>query len=133
VRRLFPDYRRVEKDYFTRTGIFPIMHTIVLRKDVYEQHPWAAASLYDAFVRSKEWAYAQLMETDALKLTLPWVVAEAEETRGIMGDDFWPYGIARNRVSLEALPQYLYEQHLAPRIPRIEELFAPLPSTARPA
>jgi 4,5-dihydroxyphthalate decarboxylase len=126
VRRLFPDYRHVEKEYFARTGIFPIMHTIVLRKDIYEKHPWAAASLYDAFVKAKEWAYAQLLETDALKLTLPWVVAEAEETRRIMGDDFWPYGIERNRVSLEALPQYLYEQHLASRVPRIDELFAPV-------
>ena len=124
VRRLFADYRRAEQDYFARTGIFPIMHTIVLRKDVYEKHPWAAPSLFEAFVKAKEWAYAQLMETDALKLTLPWVVAEMEETRRIMGHDFWPYGIEPNRVSLQALPQYLHEQHLAPRVLPIEELFA---------
>jgi 4,5-dihydroxyphthalate decarboxylase len=85
VRRLFQDYRNVEKDYFAKTGIFPIMHTIVLRKDVYEKHPWAAASLFEAFEQAKTWAYDQLMETDALKLTLPWVVAETEETRRIMG------------------------------------------------
>lgn len=126
VRRLFPDYREVEREYFARTGIFPIMHTIVLRKDIYENHPWAAPRLFDAFVRAKEWAYRQLMETDALKLTLPWVVAETEETRRLMGDDFWPYGIEPNRASLEALPQYLYEQHLAPRVPAVEELFAPV-------
>jgi 4,5-dihydroxyphthalate decarboxylase len=125
VARLFPDYRQAEKAYFAKTGIFPVMHTIVLRKDVYEKHPWAARSLYDAFVKAKEWAYAQLMETDALKLTLPWVVAEMEETRRVMGEDFWPYGIEPNRISLEALPQYLYEQHLAPRKPSIDELFAP--------
>ena len=125
IRRLFTDYRQTEKAYFARTGIFPIMHTIVLRKDVYEKHPWAAASLFDAFVKAKEWAYQQLIETDALKLTLPWVVAEMEETRRIMGHDFWPYGIEPNRLSLQALPQYLYEQHLAPRVPAIEELFAP--------
>ena len=125
VRRLFADYRRAEQGYFAKTGIFPIMHTIVLRKDIYEKNPWAAASLFQAFVKAKEWAYAQLVETDALKLTLPWVVAEMEETRRIMGHDFWPYGIEPNRVSLQALPQYLYEQHLAPRVPAIEELFAP--------
>lgn len=125
VRRLFPDYREVEKAYFARTGIFPIMHTIVFRREVYEANPWAATSLYEAFVKAKQWAYAQLVETDALKLTLPWVVAEAEETRRVMGHDFWPYGIEPNRVSLEALPRYLYEQHLAPRVPEIEELFAP--------
>ena len=124
VRRLFTDYRRAEQDYFAKTGIFPIMHTIVLRKDIYQKYPWAAASLFDAFVKAKEWAYAQLMETDALKLTLPWVVAEMEATRRLMGHDFWPYGIEANRVSLEALPQYLYEQHLAPRVVPIEELFA---------
>jgi 4,5-dihydroxyphthalate decarboxylase len=126
VRRLFPDYRQTEKAYFAKTGIFPIMHTIVLRKDVYERHPWAARSLFEAFVKAKEWAYEQLMETDALKLTLPWVVAEMEETRRIMGADFWPYGVEANRVSLEAVPQYLHEQHLAPRKPSVEELFAPV-------
>ena len=125
VKRLFPDYRAAEKAYFAKTGIFPIMHTVVLRKDIYEKYPWAASSLYEAFEKAKEWAYEQLVETDALKLTLPWVVAEIEETRRIMGHDFWPYGIEPNRVSLQALPQYLYEQHLAPRAPAIEELFAP--------
>jgi len=115
----------VEKAYFAKTGIFPIMHTIVFRREVYEAHPWAATSLFEAFVKAKQWAYAQLVETDALKLTLPWVVAETEETRRVMGHDFWPYGIEPNRVSLAALPQYLYEQHLAPRVPQIEELFAP--------
>jgi 4,5-dihydroxyphthalate decarboxylase len=125
VRRLFEDYRTAEKAYYAKTGIFPIMHTVVFRREVYEAYPWAATSLYEAFIAAKKWAYAQLAETDALKLTLPWVVAELEETRRIMGDDFWPYGLERNRTSLEALPQFLHEQHLAPRIPKIEELFAP--------
>ena len=125
VRRLFPNYREAEKEYFARTGIFPIMHTVVFRRDVYEANPWAASSLYEAFIKAKQWAYAQLVETDSSKLTLPWVVAETEETRRVMGHDFWPYGIEPNRVSLEALPRYLYEQHLATRVPEIEELFAP--------
>ena len=125
VKRLFNDYRQTEKEYFQRTGIFPIMHTIVFRREIYEANPWAATSLYEAFVKAKEWAYAQIIETDALKITLPWVVAETEETRRIMGVDFWPYGIEPNRVSLQALPQYLQEQNLISRIPQIEELFAP--------
>jgi len=125
VKRLFNDYRQTEKEYFQRTGIFPIMHTIVFRREIYEANPWAATSLYEAFVKAKEWAYAQIIETDALKITLPWVVAETEETRRIMGVDFWPYGIEPNRVSLQALPQYLHEQNLISRIPQIEELFAP--------
>ena len=124
VRRLFPDYRQAEKAYFAKSGIFPIMHTVVLRKDVYERHPWAAKSLFDAFEKAKAWAYQQLVETDALKITLPWVVAEMEETRRLMGDDFWPYGIEANRLSIDALPQYLHEQHLAPRRPSAAELFA---------
>jgi 4,5-dihydroxyphthalate decarboxylase len=123
VQRLFPNYRQVEQEYFAKTGIFPIMHAIVLRKDVYERHPWAAKSLFEAFVKAKDWAYRQLLETDALKLTLPWVVAEMEETRRLMGTDFWPYGIEPNRLSIQAVPQYLYEQYLAPHQARVEELF----------
>jgi 4,5-dihydroxyphthalate decarboxylase len=97
VRRLFSDYRRAEKEYFTRTGIFPIMHTVVFRRKMYEANPWAATSLYEAFIRAKQWAYAQLIETDALKLTLSWVVAEIEEIRRVMGYDFWPYRTSRPR------------------------------------
>jgi 4,5-dihydroxyphthalate decarboxylase len=131
VRRLFENYRQAEKEYFAKTGIFPIMHTVVLRKDVYEAYPWAATSLYEAFNKAKDYAYQELMETDALKLTLPWVVAEVEETRRIMGHDFWAYGVERNRVSLEALPRYLHEQSLSDRAPEIEELFAPNTLDAR--
>jgi 4,5-dihydroxyphthalate decarboxylase len=126
VRRLFSDYRQAEKAYFAKTGIFPIMHTVVLRKDVYARHPWAAKSLFEAFEKAKAWAYQQLSETDALKVTLPWVVAEMEETRRLMGSDFWPYGIEPNRLSIDTLPQYLHEQHLAPRKLPVEELFAPV-------
>jgi 4,5-dihydroxyphthalate decarboxylase len=125
VRRLFENYREAEKDYFARTGIFPIMHTVVLRREIYEANPWAAQSLYVAFAKAKAYAYEQLEETDALKVTLPWVLAELEETRRIMGDDFWAYGIGPNRPALEALPQYLHEQGLADRAPNVEELFAP--------
>jgi 4,5-dihydroxyphthalate decarboxylase len=131
VRRLFEDYRQVEKAYFEQTGIFPIMHAIVIRRDVYDANPWVAGSLFDAFEKAKQWAYEQLVEIDALKVTLPWIVAETEETRRAMGEDFWPYGLERNRRSLEALPQYLFEQHLAPRVVPIEELFAPLARSSR--
>lgn len=123
VRRLFSDYRESEKEYFERTGIFPIMHTVVFRREVYDANPWAALSLYEAFKKAKELAYAEMMETDALKITLPWVVAEMEETRRVMGHDFWPYGIESNRLALSTLPKYLHEQNLIQRIPEIEELF----------
>jgi len=107
------------------------MHTIVFRREVYEANRGPPRACTRRSSGQSGGRYAQLMETDALKLTLPWVVAETEETRRVMGDDFWPYGIEPNRVSLEALPQYLYEQHLITRVPKIEELFARIPWTPR--
>ncbi|MSQ25164.1 MAG: ABC transporter substrate-binding protein [Dehalococcoidia bacterium] len=125
VVRLFPKYAEVERDYYRRTKIFPIMHTFVLKKEVYEQNPWAAHSLYVAWVKARDAAYRELYETDALKITLPWVVSHTEEMRGLMGADFWPYGVKANRMVLDALAQYLVEQGLAPRAVTAEELFAP--------
>ena len=125
VRRLFPNYKEVEQDYFRRTGIFPIMHTLVVRQDVYDRHPWVARSLFKAFSAAKEYAYNEAYETDALKLTLPWVIGAVEEARATMGVDYWPYGVESSRPTLEALTQYLAEQGLAQRAAPIEELFAP--------
>ena len=94
VRRLFPDYRAAERDYFRTTGIFPIMHAVGVRRDVLEKHPWLAASIYKAFVQAKRLADAEFAETTALKIGLPWVTAEYDATRELMGDDFWSYGVA---------------------------------------
>ena len=124
VRRLFPDFRRVEREYYEKTGIFPIMHTLVLREELARQHPWLPRSLYDAFVESKRLGYERLQFTAALPISLPWLVAEAEETRALMGDDPFPYGVARNRKTLETLAGYTFQQGLAPRRLRIEEMFA---------
>ena len=93
VRRLFPDYRAAERDYFRKTGIFPIMHAVGVRRDVLDKHPWLAASVYKAFAQAKRLADAEFAETTALKIGLPWVNAEFDETRALMGDDFWSYGI----------------------------------------
>jgi 4,5-dihydroxyphthalate decarboxylase len=126
VRRLFPDYRKVEAEYFRRTGIFPIMHTVVIRKDVLERWPWVARSLYDAFCEAKARNMANLdTSLAALPISLPWVLAEADETRALMGDDFWPYGLEANRKTLETLARYSHSQRLARRLVPIEELFAP--------
>jgi 4,5-dihydroxyphthalate decarboxylase len=126
VRRLFPEYQREERDYFRATRIFPIMHTIVLRKDVYEQHPWVAQSLMKAFAAAQQHAYEQLEEMTALKVMLPWLAAHLEETRATMGlDDFWPYGLDANRSTLETFLRYSYEQGLLTRTLSPEELFAP--------
>lgn len=125
VKRLFPNFKEVEMDYFRRTGIFPTMHTVVIREDVYQQQPWVAQSLFKAFLKAKKQASQELYEADALKITLPWVLSEVEETRSVMGTDFWPYGVEPNRVTLEALTQYLVEQGVADRALPPEELFAP--------
>jgi 4,5-dihydroxyphthalate decarboxylase len=126
VRRLFADHGSAEREYFAKTGIFPIMHTIVIRKDVYEKNRWVAQSLVKAFEESKEITYEDLEEVTALKVTLPWLTAEVERTRVAMGtDDFWPYGLERNRETIATFLGYSYDQGLLPRRFEPEELFAP--------
>ncbi|HEV8677123.1 MAG TPA: ABC transporter substrate-binding protein [Methylomirabilota bacterium] len=125
VRRLFPDFRRVERAYYEKTGIFPIMHTVVVREELARQHPWLPRSLYDAFGEAKRLAYQRLDFTAALPSALPWLMAEVEETRALMGDDPFPYGVARNRKTLETLAGYIDRQGLAPRRLSVDEMFWP--------
>ena len=125
VRRLFADFATVEREYFRRTRIFPIMHTVVLRRDVYERHPWAAQSLYKAFCAAQQEAYEDLNHTAALKTMLPWLTAHVEDVRREMGDDFWPYGLPRNRETLTTFLRYSHEQGLSRRLLKPEHLFAP--------
>ena len=125
VTRLFDDFATVEREYFRRSGVFPIMHTLVLRRDVYERDRWIAQSLYKAFCAAQREAYADLSETAALKTMLPWLVAHLEETRREMGEDFWPYGIDRNRHTLDTFLRYSHAQGLAGRVLAPIELFAP--------
>ena len=125
VRRLFPDYRQVEQDYYRRTRIFPIMHAVGIRRDVLKAYPWLAASVFKAFARAKALAEAEFAETTALKIGLPWVTAEFESTTEVMGTDFWPYGLdAGNRHTLETMARYSYEQGLATRVVTVDEMFA---------
>jgi 4,5-dihydroxyphthalate decarboxylase len=124
VRRLFPDYRAAERDYFRRTGIFPIMHAVGIRRDVLDQHKWLAASIYKAFAQAKRTADAEFAETTALKIGLPWVTAEYEATMELMGTDFWSYGIAANHKTLSTMARYSHEQGLAVRLLTVEEMFA---------
>jgi 4,5-dihydroxyphthalate decarboxylase len=125
VRRLFDDYVTVEREYFRRTRIFPIMHTVVIRRDVYERNRWIAQSLCKAFGAAQKLAYADLLETAALKVMLPWAHANVEEARREMGGDFWPYGFEPNRRVLSTFLRYHHEQGLSPRLLEPEELFAP--------
>jgi 4,5-dihydroxyphthalate decarboxylase len=125
VRRLFPDYRSAEQDYYRRTGIFPIMHAVGIKRELLEQHPWLAASIYKAFVQAKRFADAEFVEITALKIGLPWVAFEFDATQDVMGQDFWSYGVPGNRKALEAMARYSYEQGLAVRLLTVEEMFAP--------
>ncbi len=124
VRRLFPDYRAVELDYYRRTGIFPIMHLIVIRRAAFEAHPFIAESLTRAFTAAKDRAVARLRARGGtLPFMLPWMKAEVEEMTKVFGPDPWPYGIAPNRTTLEALVAYLHDQDMISRRIPIEELF----------
>lgn len=125
VKRLFEDYPEVERRYFRETGIFPIMHTVAIRREVYESNRWVAQSLFKSFCESQRRTYEDLHETAALKAMLPWLTAHMEETRREMGDDYWPYGLEPNRKALATFLRYHHEQGLSPRLLTPEELFAP--------
>lgn len=125
VRRLFPNYKEIEQDYYSRTRIFPIMHTVVIRDDVHREHPWAAKALYRAFVAARDLALDGLYDTDALRLSLPWLIDHLEEARRAFGKDFWSYGIESNRPTWQAIGRYVYEQGLSPRVVSADELFLP--------
>ncbi|HKU85182.1 MAG TPA: ABC transporter substrate-binding protein [Casimicrobiaceae bacterium] len=125
VRRLFADYKSVEQRYFRETGIFPIMHTVVIRRDVYEQNRWVAQSLFKALVQAQALVYEDYRETAALKAMLPWLIEHIEEAEALMGPDFWPYGFERNRATLDTFLRYSFEQGLSRRKLEPEDLFAP--------
>lgn len=125
VRRLFEDFVPVEQDYFRRTKIFPIMHTVVIRREVYEKNRWVAQSLYKAFCQAQQETYQDLYETAALKAMLPWLTAHVEEARREMGDDFWPYGFDKNVETLSTFLRYSYEQGLSKHLLTPSQLFAP--------
>jgi 4,5-dihydroxyphthalate decarboxylase len=124
VKRLFPDYVEVEKEYYRRTKLFPIMHTIVIRRDVYNANPWVAQSLYKAFTSAKSKAYELYNQTAALAAMVPWLTAQIEETRREMGEDWWPYGLEANRAVLDTFLRYHHEQGLSKRRLAPEDLFA---------
>jgi 4,5-dihydroxyphthalate decarboxylase len=125
VVRLFEDFVDVERAYYRRTRIFPIMHTVVIRRELYERDPWIAQSLFKAFSAAQRLAYDDLRQTAALKTMLPWLIAHVDETRRELGDDFWPYGFAPNRDTLQTFLRYHHEQGLSKRRLEPEALFAP--------
>ena len=125
VRRLFDDAVAEERGYFQKTNVFPIMHVLVVRRDVYEQNRWLARALFKAFGEAQRIAYDDLAQTAALKTMLPWLNAEYHRTCALMGDDYWPYGFAENAHVLDTFTRYSYEQGLSKRKLDPQELFAP--------
>jgi 4,5-dihydroxyphthalate decarboxylase len=124
VVRLFPDYRAREKDYYQRTKIFPVMHLVVIRNDVYENNPFVATSLYNAFCKAKDMAREKMRFSGTLRYMLPWLPDDVEEIDQLFGGDCWPYGVEPNRTTLEALVSYMVDQGLIPEKIPLEKLFA---------
>ena len=124
VKRLFPNYRQAEMDYFKKTATFPIMHVIVIKRSIYEKEPWVAQTLYKAFCEAKEICMRDLYDTNILRVSLPWTSAEHETTRDLMTADYWPYGLEPNRANLETLHGFLFEQGLIKQNLNLAELFA---------
>ena len=126
IERLYPNYREAEQDYYRRTKIFPIMHLIAIRRDLYERHPFVASSLFNAFEAAKSVAFNKLRYRGTLRAMLPWMLAEIDEIENVFGGDPWPYGIAPNRPTLEALVRYMAEQSLIAAPVAVDDLFVPV-------
>jgi len=125
VRRLFPNYVEVEREYYRRTKIFPIMHVVAIRRELYEAKDWIAMSLYKAFLEAQRRVYEGFRQTAAHKAMLPWQVANVEDAVRELGEDWWPYGFHGNRHALDTFLRYHHEQGLSPRRLKPEEMFAP--------
>ena len=125
IKRLFPDVKAAEINYYQKTQMFPIMHVVAIRNDAIEKNPWLPKAVFEMYSKAKQEAYHDMETTTSLKVTLPWVTQEFEETRKLMGDNYWKYGIEDNRKELEAIMRYVYEQGLVKHQITFEELFVP--------
>jgi len=131
IRRLFPDFKEVEKDYYRRSGVFPIMHIVAIRKEVYEKNPAVAKSLYEACCHSKAIASKRMRYLGAPRYMLPWMGADIEEADQVFGEEWWPYGAERNRATMETLIGYLHDQAVIDRKFRLEDVFVDVKSDLR--
>jgi 4,5-dihydroxyphthalate decarboxylase len=125
IRRLFSDTRAAEQAYYKRTRLFPLMHLVGIRRELVEKYPWLPTSVYKAFCEAKALAMTDLLDVNALTVTLPWLIPEAEATMVIMGKNFWAYGVHDNMREITTLTQYVQEQGLTDRRVAVEELFHP--------
>ena len=125
ITRLWQDYQTEEKAYYKETGIFPIMHLFVIKRDIYEKNPWIAVSLYKAFEEAKKICMNRMFSSTALTYSIPWLLPELKNIEDLMGRDFWPYGVEKNEATLNTACRYAYEQGLSRQLLKPEDLFAP--------
>ena len=124
IARLFPDFRTAEEAYFRKTGLFPIMHLIGIRRSLVEQHPWLAASVQKGFDEARAHALQQLRHVGTLAVMLPWMVDDLKRAEAVMGPDLWRYGFGANRAELDAMVRWAHEQGLTDRHMDAAEMFA---------
>ena len=123
IARLFPDYEPLEAAYFRDTGVFPIMHVIVIKTEVLERHPWLAMNLYKAFEEAKRRSIERLSDITASHAPLAWLTPYTDRMKSLFGEDFWPYGLEKNRTTLQAFVDFAFEQGVCHRRLELEELF----------
>lgn len=129
VAHLFPDFREEEKRYYREYGIHPIMHTVAIRREVYEEDRWIAPSLFKGFSAARQWAIDRMYYSDAQRYMLPWLFAdlrEIDEMFGEFGRDLWAYGVEKNRATLETFVKYMVQQHFIPEAIPVDDLFVPI-------
>lgn len=126
VVRFFPDFAQAEREYYRRTHVFPIMHLIAIRRELYERNPFVATSLFNAMTRAKQLMAARMHNEEALRYMMPWMATQIEELDGLFGADLWPYGLEANRPSLEAMMSYLVEQGFIPAALPMDRVFVPV-------
>jgi 4,5-dihydroxyphthalate decarboxylase len=125
IRRLFEDFLEVETNYVKETGIFPIMHTVAIRRELVDRHPWLPMNLFKAFEQAKNRSLARVQAITSTTVPIPWCYEHAQRAKALLGEDFWPYGIDANRKTLDAFLQYAHEQGVCHRRLMPEDLFAP--------
>ena len=123
VERLFPDYLDMEEKYYLRTKVWPIMHVIAIKTSILDRHPWVAGSLYNAFNRSKNRALRRFYEPGVSRYPIPWATTYARKMRDMFGGDPFPFGIEENRPTFEQFLRYTYEQGIAHRHAKVEDIF----------
>ena len=128
VGRLFPDSEAAERDYYRRTGIFPIMHTVVIRRDVLAKHPELARTIYNGYSEAKDAAekeYREGMVGQSTDIMVPWFSELFAKNSQLFPADWWPYGLAANRQTMDTFLRYFHEQGLSKRRFTCEEIFVP--------